>query len=125
TFNHPFTPKGATTRPITSRLLGGSCGLRTRLHQPRDGGRELRALAGPVGEPLAVEAETFPALRRLGMVKTDAFDEPAGRGEVRVGGDDVVERPLLGAAASQANHNHGRSPGAEKGAILRELGSDW
>jgi hypothetical protein len=59
-----------------------------------------------VGKPLAVEAQALPARRRLRIVEADALDKAASRREVRVGGDNVVERPLLGAAASQANHNH-------------------
>ena len=59
-FTHPFTPKGAATRPITSRLLGGAlaAGL------ARD--FTSRATVGESFAPLPVQwASRSPSRRKL------------------------------------------------------------
>ena len=76
------------------------------LQEARSSSRKERPLRLPVREALAVDAQRFAPLRRLGIVEAEALDKPAVSRTARVSHNNVEERPLFGAAASQANHNH-------------------
>src|SRR5215472_1834766 len=132
----PFTPYGASTRPITIMRLApcglvaaapGSCAvasgpsrfalarcagrrgrLRSRgpLDQPRDRLGKLRTLLSPVIDPIQRQAQPLVAVARDRVVETDPLDEPAVTPIARIGDHDVEERPLLGTAAREANHYH-------------------
>lgn len=53
------------------------------------------------------ESEAFLAGRSHGIVKTHTLDKTAVAAIARVGGNDVVERTLLGAATGESENNHG------------------
>src|SRR5262245_39147162 len=107
-------------RPITTSLSGGFR-LTSLLDQPRHGVRQLRALALPVRQPLAVDAQPLAAFRRLRIVEADALDEAAVARSSRIGHYQVVERALLRPTACQTYDDHVFLPAPKcgKGVILR------
>src|SRR6478736_10084281 len=77
------------------------------LHQHADLVRQLRALGNPVLHARGVELDVLLVTLRNWVVETQALERAAVALVAVVGGDDVVEGTLLGAAAGQANLDHG------------------
>src|SRR5574337_1419990 len=100
-------PNGATIRPRTI-IYGGlaSGGLGRLLHQTGHRRGQLGAVLLPVGHALGIDHQALLALGSDGVVVTHALDEAAVATAAGIGGDDVVEGALLGAAAGEADHNH-------------------
>src|ERR1044071_6205986 len=108
TFTHPRTPYEPATRPIGISPSGSLlCKLLDEALRRR---RELRALPGPVLDPLHVDAQRLAALRRLRIVEPQPLDELARRRAPRISNHHVIERALVRAAALQSNHHHGKKP---------------
>src|SRR5919106_776841 len=97
----PRTPCGAaTTASRTRSLLISSQRPPSR---PRPAPR-LRAHLQPMRNALLVERDALRVLaRQQRVVGAELLDEAAVARAARIGHDDPIERPLLGAATSQAN----------------------
>src|SRR6516225_363987 len=91
-------------------MLGSRLRLLRFLHETLDGRRQLRANALPVRQAVLSDTQRF-ALRGDRVVEADALDEAAVTTVARIGSNDVVERALLRAAASQTDDNHMKSFG--------------
>ena len=63
-------------------------------------------MLAPIRDPLLRDAQSFLVRGRHRIVEPDPLDEAPVAAVARVGDDDVVERPLLGATASQPDHDH-------------------
>src|SRR5206468_2284820 len=84
--------------------------LEQRLH----GRRELRALAHPVVDALAIDLDVGRFLLRI--VVADLLEGRRARRLLRVGNDHAVERRMSGAAAAQTDLQHSvRTPLKIKG----------
>src|SRR2546425_130753 len=90
-------------RTWRSSAAGCSLGL---LDQASHGGRQLRTLAGPVGDAIDRHAQALFAAGSHRVVEAHALDEAAVAALTGVGDDEVVERALLRATTSQSNHDH-------------------
>src|SRR5690606_6860020 len=104
----PRRSQGAEHRP--TRDASGGFGLRSGLAglagKTLDGVAHLSAPGSPVLEALEGEAQGHFLAGRHRVVETDALDEAAVAAIAAIGGDDVVEGALLGAAARQSNDDH-------------------
>jgi hypothetical protein len=81
-------------------LLSGGLLLAKLFHEARRGIGEYGALALPVRQTLAIDAQRFATLRRFGIIETEALDETAVARAARIRYDEIEEWPLLGATAS-------------------------
>src|SRR5580765_977142 len=90
------------TRPGAA---SGRRGLRL-LDQAANGGRHLRAVAGPVLDPVEGDAKRLLGARGDRVVEADALDEAAVATQARIGDDDVEEGALLRAATCKPDHDH-------------------
>src|SRR5690606_17918462 len=101
-----------------ARASGGGCrrSLGGGLVQVADLVGQLRALRYPVVDAGGVEHDALLGALGDGVVVAHALDVAAVPRAARVGDDDVVEGALLGAAAGEADLDHGgfrvaQSPG--------------
>src|SRR5690606_22978227 len=87
---------------------GRDCGLALLVlpHETCDRGRQLRAVLLPVADPVEGQHQAILAGGCDGVVEADPLDEAAVATALLVGGDDVIERALLGAAAREADDDH-------------------
>jgi hypothetical protein len=133
-------PNGASNRPITTISAGaiassrpaprvrasgrrGGFGRRRGgrglcrgclLDQAGDGIGQLGALQLPVVDALERQAQALLAFLGDRVVKADALDEAPVAAVARIGDDDVEKRALLGAASSESDYDHGKSPGLSR-----------
>src|SRR5690606_23941429 len=126
-FSSPRTPKAPWTLPSRMRRPWVSmCGVRAApcSAAPASGGGrrrglgrflvqvadlvgQLRTLLDPVVDAAGVEHHALLGALGDGVVVTHALDVAAVARAARVGHDDVVEGALLGAAAGEADLDHG------------------
>src|SRR5207302_8285857 len=84
-------------RGFTDRRLAGEPGIAEKARDPL--GR-LRADAEPMPDPLLLQSHPVAmATFQHRVVGAELFDKPPVARAARIGDDDRVERPLLGAAA--------------------------
>src|SRR6478609_2441656 len=96
--------------PARLRRGDGASGrglARDFLHQHADLVGQLRALGNPVLHARGVELDALLVTLGNRVVEAEALERAAVALVAVVGGDDVVEGTLLGAAAGQANLDHG------------------
>src|SRR5271169_4990341 len=112
-----------TTRSVRARSpssLASAClPCRSRrggaLDQSHHGVGKLGALVFPVIDAVKREPQRLLALRGDRVVEAHALNEASVAAVTRVGHDDIVKGPLLGAAPGQSDHHHYESlPVAEK-----------
>src|SRR5690606_39516582 len=126
-FSSPRTPKAPWTlpsrmrRPCVSMMRdaaapdgaarasggGGRRGLGRFLVQVADLVGQLRALRNPMVDAGGVQHHALLGALGDGVVVAHALDVAAVPRAARVGDDDVVEGALLGAAAGEADLDHG------------------
>src|SRR3546814_76764 len=102
-----FRSDAAQRHPARSHdnaCLGGS--LRRRLDQIGNAIGQLRAVLLPMLNAGEVERELLLLPLRIRVVVAKALDEVAITGTALFRRNDVIERALLGAGASQTNRNH-------------------
>ena len=90
-------------KEIQSSLSGCFGGL---LDQTGNRRRQLGTVALPVGQAVRCNTQGLFGARSHRIVETDTLDEATIAAIARIGGNDVVERALLGATAGKANYNH-------------------
>ena len=67
-------------------------------------------MLAPVIDAIVRDAQAFLMPGRNRVVEADALDESPIAPTARIGDDDVVKRPLLGAAARESDDHHVRCP---------------
>src|SRR5262245_60447034 len=76
------------------------------IEETGDAVRRLRALGEPRLHLVHVELQPgFVVLRQQRIEMAETLDEAAVAGKTRIGDDDVVDRTLLGASASEADND--------------------
>src|SRR5262245_27861994 len=76
------------------------------IEEARDAIRRLRALGEPGLDLVHVELQArLIFLRQQRIEVAETLDEAAVAGKARVGDDDVIDRTLLGACASEADND--------------------
>src|ERR1700684_3295470 len=74
--------------------------------EARDAVRRLRALGEPSLDLVHVELQPgLVVLRKQRIEMAETLDEAAVTRKARIGDDDVIDRALLGACASEADNN--------------------
>src|SRR5215216_106959 len=85
---------------------GGALDDAGRIQEARHAIRRLRALGEPGLHLVHVELQPrLIVLRQQRVEMTETLDEAAVAGKARVGDDDVIDRTLLGACASEADND--------------------
>src|SRR5271169_47287 len=103
-----------TTRSVRARSpssLASAClPCRSRrggaLDQSHHGVGKLGTLVLPVIDAVKREAQRLLALSSDRVVEAHPLDETSVAAVARVGHDDIVKGPLLGAAPGQSDHHH-------------------
>src|SRR5882672_2363140 len=85
-------------------VAGGALDDTSRIQEARHAVRRLRALGEPGLDLVHVELQPrLIVLRQQRIEMAETLDETAVAGKTRVGDDDVIDRTLLGACASEAD----------------------